>query len=215
MEFDLYGTVPATDATLNEGFDEAFVTPPAANQIPQPSYHFNCPVCLTFPRDPVQIHCRQLLCWSCCAKIMEITLNGNAHRCPMCREPFVNFNLIQFADVNVRNQFSIYRVRCPYGCVEELDPEQMDWHQRLHCPKRPVQCIMVGCTNVLLAKDMGAHGREHEIHAIQRQKDRARQREVQHAFGPRPTRINPNEDDEPKEEHEEPFDDRSDRASSS
>ena len=143
---------------------------------------------------------------------MEGTRNGGMHRCPMCREPFDDFLHIQFADVDVRNQFSMYRVRCPYGCGEETNPEQMDWHQHFNCRNRPVKCNVQGCTTVIPFKDMRAHLRAHENQATQREKERTRQQEVQHFFGTRRIRINLTEEDQPEEEHEEPFDDRSDRA---
>jgi len=212
MAFKLKGRMVATDASLYQGFDDALVTPPPDNQIQHPRYHFSCPVCYTFPRQPVQIHCTHLLCWDCCAKIMETTHNGHVHLCPVCREPFTDFKHIEFADLPVRLQYHMYRVRCPYNCGTEKNPEMMDIHQRRECRKRPVKCTVQGCTTVIPFKDMRAHLRAHENQATQRERDRARQQEVQHFFGTRPTRINPNEEDEPEEEHEEPFDDRSDRA---
>ena len=87
----------------------------------------------------------------------------------------------------------------------------MDLHQRRECRKRPVTCTVQGCTTVIPFKDMRAHLHAHEIHATERERARTRQQEVQHFFGTRPTRINLTEEDEPEEEHEEPFDDRSDR----
>ena len=197
MAFKLKATMRATDASLNEGFDEAFVTPPPDNQIQHPKYHFSCPVCLTFPRDPVQINCRHLMCWGCCATIMEGARIGGMHHCPVCREPFEDFLHIQFADVDVLNQFSMYRVRCPYGCGEEKNPEQMDWHQHFNCRKRPVTCTVQRCRIVIPFKDMRAHLDAHENQATQREKERTRQQEVQHFFGTRPIRMNLTEDDQP------------------
>ena len=212
MAFKLKGRMLATDASLNEGFDEALVTPPPSNQIQAPVYHFNCPVCMNFERHPVIINCTHLLCWNCCAKIMKTTRNGHVHTCPMCRQPFTDFNFIEFAENAVRIQYHMYRVRCPYNCGTEKNPEEMDVHQRHECRKRPVKCTVEGCATVIPFKDMRAHLRAHENQATQRERDRTRRQEVQHFFGTRPTRINPNEEDEPGEEQEEPFDDSSDRA---
>ncbi len=139
------------------GFEEKFL------KCPMPTDLFNCVVCSFFPRAPCQIaSCGHIGCEFCLAKYFKKNARPgqlgmpSAAPCPKCRKPF------RLSDLNDRHLFNnfdslLYKsieLKCPNGCGNVGNWEEIDNHEAFYCPLRTLACPNIGCDMVMPAEQL-------------------------------------------------------------
>ncbi|EFN76189.1 TNF receptor-associated factor 6 isoform X1 [Harpegnathos saltator] len=87
---------------------------------------FECPICLTWLRDPVLTSCGHKFCSQC----IHTWLQKEGACCPVDSRPLKSENDL-FRDLYTSREISQQRTNCPYqqfGCQVELSPVDMETH---------------------------------------------------------------------------------------
>ncbi|XP_076182088.1 TNF receptor-associated factor 6 [Ptiloglossa arizonensis] len=118
---------------------------------------FECPICLTWLRDPVLTSCGHKFCSQCIYKWLQ----KEGACCPVDSQP-LNSESDLFRDLYTSREISQQRTPCPYqqsGCEIKLCPVDMEAHinqcvykrslpnsQNIYCHFKKVGCIKTFCT---------------------------------------------------------------------
>ena len=114
---------------------------------------YSCPICHGIPRSPVIIKlCGHLFCECCILKQLEAPKikdedECDVIQCALCKGHFQENQLLPFENfyTAVKKAYHLVRLRCPYGCLFNGDPQEMDRHQSFQCDLREVCCPSKGC----------------------------------------------------------------------
>lgn len=115
---------------------------------------FECPICLTWLRDPVLTSCGHKFCSQC----IYTWLQKEGACCPVDSQPLKSESDL-FRDLYTSREISQQRTKCPYqqfGCEVELSPMDMETHlnecvyQKNPIDLKSICCPFknVGCTEV-------------------------------------------------------------------
>ncbi|KAG7204957.1 hypothetical protein KM043_005343 [Ampulex compressa] len=116
---------------------------------------FECPICLTWLRDPILTSCGHKFCSRC----IYTWLQKEGACCPVDSRPLKSESDL-FRDLYTSREISQQRTSCPYqqfGCNVELSPVDMETHVNECTYKRSISnsqgidCLFkdVGCTEIL------------------------------------------------------------------
>ena len=142
-----------TSMAANEIFEQGMgplINPePDINQNP----YFFCQCCLLLARRPVFFPCNHVICNFCMGKQIKSCNDRNRLiHCPYCRTLINNNNSWKLFDempADVKQKWLEVRVGCKFSCGLRDNPIEMDEHEELYCPNRPVHCRILGCPTVL------------------------------------------------------------------
>ncbi|XP_043265535.1 TNF receptor-associated factor 6-like [Colletes gigas] len=126
---------------------------------------FECPICLTWLRDPVLTSCGHKFCSQC----IYTWLQKEGACCPVDSKPLKSESDL-FRDLYTSREISQQRTPCPYkqfGCNIKLSPVDMDTHinqcihkrsltdsQNIYCHFKKIGCIETFCTEEDLHKHL-------------------------------------------------------------
>ncbi|XP_076396234.1 TNF receptor-associated factor 6 isoform X2 [Megachile rotundata] len=118
---------------------------------------FECPICLTWLRDPVLTSCGHKFCSQC----IYTWLQKEGACCPVDSKPLKSESDL-FRDLYTSREISQQRMHCPYqqfGCEVNLSPVDMESHisqcmfkgqlsnsETMHCHFKNVGCTETFCT---------------------------------------------------------------------
>lgn len=118
---------------------------------------FECPICLTWLRDPVLTSCGHKFCSQC----IYTWLQKEGACCPVDSKPLKSESDL-FRDLYTSREISQQRMHCPYqqfGCEVNLSPVDMESHinqcmfkgrlsdsETMHCHFKSVGCTETFCT---------------------------------------------------------------------
>lgn len=119
---------------------------------------FECPICLTWLRDPILTSCGHKFCSQC----IYTWLQKEGACCPVDSQPLKSDDL--FRDLYTSREISQQRMICPYqqfGCQVELSPVDMENHigqcsyKRTLSNQQNVCCLFkdIGCTEVFHSEE--------------------------------------------------------------
>ena len=125
---------------------------------------FECPICLTWLRDPVLTSCGHKFCSQC----IYTWLQKEGARCPVDSRPLKSESDL-FRDLYTSREILQQRTPCPYqrfGCEITLSPVEMETHinqcvykqslsnsQNIYCHFKSVGCVEAFC----IEEDLHAH----------------------------------------------------------
>ncbi|XP_046623338.1 TNF receptor-associated factor 6 isoform X1 [Neodiprion virginianus] len=118
---------------------------------------FECPICLTWLRDPVLTSCGHKFCAQC----INMWLRKKGTCCPVDSQPLQPESDL-FPDLFTRREISQQRAHCPYqkfGCAIELSPIDIDSHmnkcdfrrqvgEHVSCPFKSI-----GCSDIIISEE--------------------------------------------------------------
>ncbi|KAF7992002.1 hypothetical protein HCN44_010822 [Aphidius gifuensis] len=138
-----------------------------------PESRFECPICLSWLRDPLLTSCGHKFCSECIYNWLK-KKNSN---CPVDNKP-LNKEKDLFVDLFTRREISQQRTKCPnqeHGCDVELSPIEIDKHlitcqyKKNMSTKLKIYCSFkdVGCDDSFdNDKDMQKHIQENNQHHL-------------------------------------------------
>lgn len=132
---------------------------------------FECPICLTWLRDPILTSCGHKFCSRC----IYTWLQKEGACCPVDSQPLKSESDL-FRDLYTSREISQQRTTCVYrqfGCSVELSPVDMETHigectyknestsEGARCPFKDVGCTEIFCSEessrIHLEKNINAH----------------------------------------------------------
>lgn len=141
------------DQTILTGFDFELVTPPTSFKT---DYLFQCGACLCFPRVPVSIGCRHIMCESC-AKLLD------PKHCPFCRTRIQSCHRLSPRS-DLFQDYIAHKVKCCMSrrrCGLEADGLFINQHQGSNdCPNKPIHFPY--CKHNVAIQDIELHQRYHD-----------------------------------------------------
>eukprot|EP00057_Strongylocentrotus_purpuratus_P002942 XP_003725562.1 PREDICTED: E3 ubiquitin-protein ligase TRIM13-like [Strongylocentrotus purpuratus] len=117
--------------------------------------NLECPVCLSFFKDPKNLTCSHTFCNGCLETLLESHWNNDVLLCPTCRRetsvPGGNLSGLQ-SNITVRSLVEDVETQVNFNCNKEDKSVQEKWKKCKKHPSYDEECFCLNCAQYVCCK---------------------------------------------------------------